>query len=87
MWLLLLWLLLLSGHKSGEKQEGEGGERRASTRRPARTRHCVCVRCSVRSLRQAARTGVMEHPQAVMGEDEQEEDGQTVPVAANLGRY
>ena len=34
------WLLLLSGHKSGEDEEGEGGERRASTRRPARTRHC-----------------------------------------------
>jgi hypothetical protein len=66
--LVLLWLLLLSGHKTCEEQEGEGGERRASTRRPARTRHCVFVGSSVRSLRQAARAREMEHPQAVMGE-------------------
>lgn len=65
--LWLLWLLLLSGHKSGEEQEGEGGERRASTRRPARTRHCGRVWGSVGSLGQAARAREMEHPQAVMG--------------------
>ena len=61
-----MWLLLLSGHKSRDQEEGEGGERRASTRRPARTRHCVFVRCSVGSLRKAARAGVMEHQQEAM---------------------
>lgn len=36
-------LLLLSGdEQGGDEQKGEdGGERRASTRRPARTRHCT----------------------------------------------
>jgi hypothetical protein len=38
--MVLQRLLLLSGHEDrGQEEEGEDGERRASTRRPARTGH------------------------------------------------
>ena len=69
-----VWLLLLSGHQPREEHEGECGEGRASTRRPARTRHCVGAGTRggslERGLQKAARAREMKHPRAVMGVSE-----------------